>query len=386
MAAILAALTLTAFSIAHAEEAEDAYLGLLGVVQQADALDTSGKTDQAMAKYQEAQKGFSDLKKNYRDWNPKLVGFRLSYVTGKIASLTEGANSAAPGSGTKANGAAKAQAISDGIKLLEAGAEPRKVLRLHPKAGDKQPFTMTMKMAMENKVGETQTPAVKLPAIKFTADVEIKEVSADGNITYAMVMGEPTIVEDAEVMPQVVSVMKSSFAGVKGLAGTGVVSARGVIKSADLKVPANADPGMRQTLDQVKEALANSITPLPEEAVGPGAKWQVKLPIKAQGMTIDQTTTCELISVEGDRLAANTTLVQHAANQKIQNPGMPGMKLDLTRMTGKGSGTLNLDLAQIIPLEAKVDSQTDASMSLNMNGQKQAMTTKVVMKLTIEGK
>jgi hypothetical protein len=35
------------------------------------------------------------------------------------------------------------------VRLLESGTEPRKVLRVQPKAGDKQIVAFTMKMAMD---------------------------------------------------------------------------------------------------------------------------------------------------------------------------------------------------------------------------------------------
>ena len=67
----------------------------------------------------------------------------------------------------------------------------------------------------------------------------------------------------------------------------------------------------------MKGSFAHLAVPLPEEAVGPGAKWEVRMPIKTQGMTIDQTATYEVVSLEGERLATKSAVVQHAANQKV---------------------------------------------------------------------
>jgi len=79
---------------------------------------------------------------------------------------------------------------------------------------------------------------------------------------------------------------------------------------------------------------------LPEEAVGPGAKWEVKMPVHSQGMTIAQTTSYELLSLEAERLTVTNTVSQSASNQKIQSPVMPGLKVDLTKMTGTGTGNI----------------------------------------------
>ena len=79
-------------------------------------------------------------------------------------------------------------------------------------------------------------------------------------------------------------------------------------------------------------------------------------------------------------------VAQSAANQKMQNPAMPGMKLDLTKMTGETSGEVTSDLSQLFPTEETFDSHSDMSMSMNMGGQKTPMTMKMDMKLRLEAK
>ena len=64
------------------------------------------------------------------------------------------------------------------VTLLEPGAEPRKVLRFQPKAGDKQIVAFRMKMAMD------PSPLPNLPPITETTQITIKNVSANGDIDY----------------------------------------------------------------------------------------------------------------------------------------------------------------------------------------------------------
>jgi hypothetical protein len=126
--------------------------------------------------------------------------------------------------------------------------------------------------------------------------------------------------------------------------------------------------------------------PLPEAEVGAGAKWQVRKPIKNEGMTIDQTESYELVSVEGDGFTARTTVTQNAANQKISSPAMPGMKVDLTKLSGTGSGTLKADLGQIVLNEARMTNHSDLQMAMGTGAQKQTITTKVDITLEIQRK
>jgi hypothetical protein len=180
--------------------------------------------------------------------------------------------------------------------------------------------------------------------------------------------------------------MKTVFAGVKGLSATGTMSSRGLSKALDFKVPAGSEPQARQAMDQMKETFTQLVAPLPEEAVGPGARWEVKMPIKTQGMTIDQTATYEVVSLEGESLVTKSAVVQHAANQKVQNPAMPGLNLDLTEMAGKGTTEFTLDLAKLLPAKGATDFHSESTMALNLGGQNQPMSVKMDLNLRLEGK
>src|SRR4029077_6613030 len=147
-------------------------------------------------------------------------------------------------------------------------------------------LTMSLKMTMATKMGEGQTPAMKMPAMNFILDTTVKSVSPEVDIPYDMVMGEATVADEPGAMPQVVEAMKSALGNIKGLAGTGTMSNRGVNRGTEFQVPPGADPQTRQAMEQMKEGFSNIAIPLPEEAVGAGAKWEVRLPLKSQGMTI----------------------------------------------------------------------------------------------------
>jgi hypothetical protein len=93
-----------------------------------------------------------------------------------------------------------------------------------------------------------------------------------------------------------------------------------------------------------------------------------------------------LVSVDGDQLVAKTTITQTASNQKIQSPGMPGLKVDLTHMSGKGTGELTMDLARLLPQKANVDSHTELQMGVNAGGQKQTMAMNMDVSMQVECK
>jgi hypothetical protein len=184
----------------------------------------------------------------------------------------------------------------------------------------------------------------------------------------------------------VVEAMKATFAAVKGLSGKGTTSARGIGKGNNIEIPANAAPEVRQGMEQIKDFVSRASTPLPEEPVGPGAKWEVNMPVKSQGVNLIQTATYILVSVEGDRFRAKETIFQTASRQKIENPGMPGMKLDLTKMEGQGVGDFTFDTTRVLPLQGKMIFKSAMTMAMNAGGQSQSMVIKNDMDVTLVSK
>jgi len=371
---------------ARAEEDEDRFLHIVDIIQQADALETKGNTNAALAKYREAQSALRDFHRTYLYWNPKVVAYRSKYLADKIAACWE--KMAPAGDGREAQPQAKATGADSvtQVKLIKAGSEPRRVLRLHANPGDKQTVSMTIKMGMDMKIGEMENPAMKLPTMNMSMDVAIQSVSDDGNVKYDVVMTDAGIAEDPGVLPQVAEALKSSFAGLKGVTGSGTVSSRGFNKGTDLKASSGINPQIQQAIEQMKQSFSSLWTPLPEEPVGPGAKWEAKTPMKSQGMTFEQTTSYALVSLEGESLVAKTEIVQSASNQRIQSPAMPALKLDLTKMVGTGTGGVTLDLTRLMPLKANLDSHSELTMGMNAGGQNQGMTMKMDLAVQMEAK
>ncbi len=377
---------------ARADLGDDQYLQIYSLIQQADDLKAGGSADRAKAKYQDALTQLKGFRKDYPNWNPKLVAYRLNDLAQKLADLSEKPRlAAAEETGTNAPQAkSSTQAVSSTsttqVKLLEAGAEPRKALRLHPAAGDKQALTVTLKMAMETKIGEMPGQAMKLPAMAMKMDVTVKSVSDQGDITYELVMGDTTVADDAGDAGPLAEVMKAALGGAKGMTGTGTVSSRGLTKGMEFKVPSGADAQTRQVMEQMRESFASMAAALPEEAVGPGARWEVRLPRKSQGMTIDEIETCELVSVDGERLTTKGTITQRAANQKVESPAMPGLKVDVTKMTGTGTSQGTLDLGKLMPTAGVTELHSETDMAMNMGGQKQTITTRLDLNARLESK
>lgn len=68
-------------------QADDQYVGIYGLIQQADQLAQTGDPGEALAAYNDAQSGLTAFQKQFPNWNPNIVSFRLQQVAEKIADL-----------------------------------------------------------------------------------------------------------------------------------------------------------------------------------------------------------------------------------------------------------------------------------------------------------
>ena len=383
---------------ARAGDPDSDYVGIYIVMHDADTLNDGGKVSAAYVKYVEAYKELIVFQQSNPNWNNQLVAYRLEYLAEKIAA-TSGQPAAAAtdvntggnnggGSGNYKPTVKPMAAITSKspVKLLDAGSEPRTVLRLHPAVGDKQTLGMTMKMGMGISTAGKIMPAMDLPAFVMNLTESVKDVAANGDATFDMVFDNATVATDTNASPTVAAAMKASLAGVNGMTGTGKMSDHGVNLGVQMQAPAGTPPQLSQAIDQMKETFSSSSTPLPDEAVGPGAKWEYTTHITTQGMTLNQSITFELVSVDGDRVTLRSTILQNADNQKIQNPAMPGLNVDLVKLVGSGNGNTVLDLGHILPLSATITESTGVSMKVAAGQQTQAMTMNMDINMDLESK
>ena len=69
------------------QSADNQYVNLYGLIQQADGLAGSGNLRGALTQYTSAQAQLQQFQYEFPDWNPKIITFRLKYLAGKINDL-----------------------------------------------------------------------------------------------------------------------------------------------------------------------------------------------------------------------------------------------------------------------------------------------------------
>ncbi|HTV76117.1 MAG TPA: hypothetical protein VMD57_03890, partial [Candidatus Baltobacteraceae bacterium] len=70
------------------ESADDQYVVIYSLMQQADTLQATGEPRQALDEFVEVQTELQKFQKIFPDWHPAIVNYRLNYLAEKIAEVT----------------------------------------------------------------------------------------------------------------------------------------------------------------------------------------------------------------------------------------------------------------------------------------------------------
>jgi hypothetical protein len=108
----------------------------------------------------------------------------------------------------------------------------------------------------------------------------------------------------------------------EGITGHSTMSNRGIVKDLELEIPDAVSPQVRQMMDSMKQSFAQLSAPVPEEAVGVGAKWETKTRLAVNGPVIDQTATMTVVALAGNKATLDVKLVQTGKPQKFTANGI----------------------------------------------------------------
>jgi tetratricopeptide (TPR) repeat protein len=144
--ALAGVVLLAACGSANAAGPDQQYVEFYGLIQEADKLADAGQTRAAVTRYLEAQTGLKNLQTAFPDWNSKIVGFRLDYISSKLEPLTQKVASGAAGPAPVA--VSPAQAMTNQLRQLQEDisrlsnqnalleAKLREALTVQPAASD----------------------------------------------------------------------------------------------------------------------------------------------------------------------------------------------------------------------------------------------------------
>lgn len=276
------------------------------------------------------------------------------------------------------------------VTLLEAGAQPRRELRVRPVAGSSQRAKLTMRVSNEQSLGDMKMPRQEMPVMYFVMELAVKDVQPNGDFAYDFQYVDAGV-ELGGANPQLGNVMQPTLKSMIGLSGRASFTSTGMVKEATLEAPDDANHMVKQQVEGMKHSLHQVSAPFPQEAVGVGGKWRVSMPIVTNGISLQQTVVYTLRSIEGDSITIDAGVKQHADEQDVNPVGAPRGLLRLNSLDSTGEGWLTLDLTRCFPIRSMIKMTTDTDMMLkqgpeNMRSMQQHMEITIRMEeAKIEG-
>jgi hypothetical protein len=369
---------------ANGSATDDNYYRVYALIDSGDELRDAGKKDRAIAKYTEAQKALKELRLVHPNYNPKLVNSRLLYLANQLEKLSRPPESVDPWTSTNKPTAAKPGGGGKiKVTLLAAGAEPHTELRLQSAPGSVQKVKMVAQMKMGLAEGGADKQ-MNIPGMILIGTVVTQNSSGPGETAFVVTLSEAAMLEGGDLPPEAVAEAQKVFGGLSGTVVSATMDDRYATLKAAVRPPPGATAEVRKSVEDMRESLAESDIILPKEAVGLGSRWETRHKKKSNGINTEVVMVHELIAVAGNVLTIKSTGKETASPQKISNPLLPSLKVDMTGYTGTSVIHTTLDLARIMPIKATHEQSVEIVMAVNAGKEKQTLTLKTETKATLE--
>jgi len=236
------------------------------------------------------------------------------------------------------------------VSVLDAGRGPKRPLRYTVPADYRARMNMDMTMSMAASVDGATMPAMALPTIRASADVAVTGVSPTGEITYALsstAMSLPNG-DEGDLTAMAFAALNADF---RKITATATISDRGIVNDLQVDTSRAFGPQLNPLLESLRVSLNSLSVPLPNETVGLGARWQVRLTANLNSVIAFQTLECELTALDTTSATIETRLLQKGPPQPVDDPSLPkGANAFMESMLGLGSGTIQVAFAELVPV------------------------------------
>lgn len=256
--------------------------------------------------------------------------------------------------------------------LLEAGAEPRFPIRLHPTAPMRQHIALSVGISEANETNLGDQPPPKLPApVAVAINWRVTLIpEADGvRRTFA---GE-TYRVDAPLgtKPEIVTGVERRMNGLQRLRVSSMVDEAQSPTSTQITLDGAVNPLMVRTIDGARNALRLLTPPRPAEPLGVGARWEVRTRLVTNSIPFDATVVYTVDSIDAETLKVSFEGTTHAQPGTIQPVyGMaPEHKLDVVEAAGTVRGKFTLSHGEIIPGKGEVTDDQRCSVTIFVRGE-----------------
>jgi hypothetical protein len=253
------------------------------------------------------------------------------------------------------------------VKLLEPGAEPRQDLSYALTKGTSQKMAMAMDMAVGVKMKGQAMPQMPMPRMVMTFDTNVTDKNGAGEFKIDSRLLGTAVEPNGGQQEQMAKALRPALDGMKGLGMVYWCSPKGHVHDVKLDMPASMPAAAQQIMNGMSQSVESMVTPLPNDAVGVGARWQVISRLATGGADILQSAVYTLKARNGSKATLDVTLLQLSASDTIHTAQMPaGMNAKVKAFSSSGSGTSQIDLKSVAPESGSMSLKT--SMDIAVQG------------------
>jgi len=270
------------------------------------------------------------------------------------------------------------------VRLLDAGAEPRSVAVYAIVKGQSKPLQMGMDLEMAMEAGGMKLPATKMPRMNLifnfsTGDRAGTEWPIDGKLSKISVEAK------GAAQDQIAAALRPQLGSLEGIAMNYFVDEKGHIRDVKVTLPPSLPPMAGQMMSGMTQSIESMTSPLPKEAIGIGAQWEVLSRIVANGADLLQVATLTLEIRDGKVLSLDAVVRQYGAKDAVNPPGMPpGASARLLSYDCLGGGKPVFDMTDVAPTggSMSINSMMTIELKMDIEGKTEKQTTSVETKMT----
>ena len=231
------------------------------------------------------------------------------------------------------------------VNLLRPGEAPLRVLR-YELAEHSSPFHVHVSQDVTTAIhgGGAETPVVmeSKTISDMAIPLETRTAPAGFEVTWTLADVDVSI-ESQNLFEQR---RAEAVMAAKGTSASFILHPTGARVTEEKRAQDSVEAAREESIGQFAHDI---LIPLPTEAIGVGARWEVVETVEIMRLRFLQTSIYELVEIDGPVLKVRGTVSQAAPSQEIALPGgAPTQKL--TSLTGGGETEAEIRLDRVAPL------------------------------------
>jgi hypothetical protein len=249
------------------------------------------------------------------------------------------------------------------VAVVKQGAEPLEPLRLAPPVGSSEQVAMTITQSIQQS--GISSEQVNVPPIRATIAASLPDTTPNGDLHITFSYPSFEALKGNRSTAASRRTVDRALEGFQGLAGDMTITPQGAVVDSRLDLRTDVDPTVAQVLGQLTDQLRNLTVPLPEPAVGVGARWRVTTELTLNGIKARQVYEYTLRKRDGPRLELDVRGTQTARPQPVETGQQSGVNLRVTKFKTTFRGAVTLDLTRMLVASSRVTGDSNQTFRVD---------------------